>query len=176
MLTKRLKSERKMYSLAIVESPLGRDVHGPTRLEAALDGGQLLLLRPAPAVVVVVAVAAAAAAGAHHAGGGAGRVAETLPGAAPRAAPPPALLAAGLRRGGVEGARVQAGDGRHQVLVGHVRRLLVQLVLELLLLGRLLLQVPGIEKHDPCHDHSHSLTQSGGDILCHGELNTLLTV
>ena len=158
-----------MNLLAIVEPPLRSDVHCPARLEAALDDGQLL--GPAPAAVVVVrAVAAAAAAGAHHAGGGAGGVAEAVPCPAP-AAPPPTFLA-GLRRGGVEGARVEAGDGGgHQVLVRHVRRLLVQLLLELLLLGGLLLQVPGIEKHDPCHDHSHSLTRSFRDNFCHGELN-----
>ena len=116
-------------------------MHGPARLEAALDGGQLLLVRQAAAAVVAAVVvgadAAAAAAGAHHTGGGAGGVA---------GAAPPTLLA-GLGRGrGVQGGRLEAGD-RHQVLVGHV--LLVQLVLELLLLGRLLLEIPGIEEHGP---------------------------
>ena len=120
-----------MNLLAIVESPLRRDVHCPARLEAALDDGQLLRPDPAPAAVVaavvVRAVAAAAAACAHHTRGGAGRVAEAVPRPA-RAAAPPTLLA-GLRRGRVEGGRVEAGDGGHQVLVGHIRRLLVQLLL-----------------------------------------------
>ena len=154
--------------LAIVESALRRDVHCPALLEAALQGGQLL--RPSAAAADVgCAVSAAAAARAHHAGGGAGRVAEAVPRPA-RAAAPPTLLAR-LRRGGVEGGRVEAGDGGDQVLGGHVRRLLVKLLLELLLLGRLLLQIPRIEKHDPSHDHSHSLTQSFGNIFCHGDAN-----
>ena len=154
--------------LAIVESALRRDVHCPALLEAALQGGQLL--RPSAAAADVGAVSAAAAARAHHAGGGAGRVAGAVPRPA-RAAAPPAALLAGLRGGRVQGGRVEAGDGGHQVLVGHVRRLLVQLLLELLLLGRLLLQIPRIEKHDPSHDHSHSLTQSFGNIFCHGDAN-----
>ena len=166
-----------MNLLAIVEPPLRRDVHCPARLEAALDGRKLLRPPAVAAVVVVAAVAAAAATCTHHTGGGAGAVAEAVPRPpVPCAAATPTLLA-GLRRGRVQGARVKAGDGGlHQVLVGHVRRLLVQLLLELLLLGGLLLQVPGIEKHDPSHDHSHSLTQSCGDILCHGEPNSLLAV
>ena len=166
-----------MNLLAIVEPPLRRDVHCPARLEAALYGRQLLRSPVVAGVVVVAAVAAAAAAGAHHTGGGAGAVTEAVPRPpVPCAAAPPTLLT-GLRRGRVQGARVEAGDGGlHQVLVGHVRRLLVQLLLELLLLGCLLLQIPGIEKHDPGHDHSHSLTQSCGDVLCHGELNSLLAV
>ena len=155
--------------LAIVESPLRRDVYCPARLEAALEGGQLLRPSAAAVAVVVGAVAAAAASCAHHTGGWAGRVAKAVPRPA-RAAAPPTLLAR-LRRGGVEGGRVEAGDGGNQVLVGHVRRLLVQLLLELLLLGRLLLQVPRIEKHDPSHDHSHLLTQSFGNIFCHGDAN-----
>mgnify|MGYP001279426862 CR=1 FL=1 len=154
-----------MNLLAIVEPPLRRDVHCPARLEAALDGRNLLRPPAVAAVVVVAAVAAAAAACAHHTGGRAGAVADAVPRPpVPCAAAPPTLLAR-LRRGGVEGGRVEAGDGGNQVLVGHVRRLLVQLLLELLLLGRLLLQVPRIEKHDPSHDHSHSLTQSFGDIF-----------
>ena len=53
-----------MNLLAIVESPLRRDVHCPARLEAALDGGQLLLVRQAAAAVVAAVVVGADAAAA----------------------------------------------------------------------------------------------------------------
>ena len=124
-------------------------MHRPARLEAALDVGQL---RGAVAVAVAVAgvvVAAAAAAGAHHAGGGGGGVAQLVLGPAPAAAPPTGAGVGG-GGGGVEAGAQLVVLAVHRRSVPRLLRALALRSLHLLhegLLGRLLLQVPGVGEH-----------------------------
>ena len=119
----------------------------PARLEAALDVCQLRGTAAVAVAVAGVVVAAAAAAGAHHAGGGGGGVAQLGLGPAPAAAPP---TGAGVGGGG---GGVEAGA---QLVVLAVHRRSVPRLLRALrslhllhegLLGRLLLQVPGVGEH-----------------------------
>ena len=119
----------------------------PARLEAALDVCQL---RGAVAVAVAgVVVAAAAAAGAHHAGGGGGGVAQLGLGPAPAAAPPTGAGVGG-GGGGVEAGAQLVVLAVHRRRVPRLLRALALRSLHLLhegLLGRLLLQVPGVGEH-----------------------------
>ena len=122
-------------------------MHRPARLEAALDVGQL---RGTAAVAVAgVVVAAAAAAGAHHAGGGGGGVAQLVLGPAPAAAPPTGAGVGG-GGGGVEAGAQLVVLAVHRRRVPRLLRALALRSLHLLhegLLGRLLLQVPGVGEH-----------------------------
>ena len=122
-------------------------MHRPARLEAALDVGQL---RGAVAVAVAgVVVAAAAAAGAHHAGGGGGGVAKLGLCPAPAAAPPTGAGVGG-GGGGVEAGAQLVVLAVHRRRVPRLLRALALRSLHLLhegLLGRLLLQVPGVGEH-----------------------------
>ena len=124
-------------------------MHCPARLEAALNGRQLLRSPAVVAVVVVAAVAAAAAAGAHHAGGGGGGVAQLVLGPAPAAAPPTGAGVGG-GGGGVEAGAQLVVLAVHRRSVPRLLRALALRSLHLLhegLLGRLLLQVPGVGEH-----------------------------
>ena len=120
-------------------------MHRPARLEAALDVCQL---RGTAAVAVAgVVVAAAAAAGAHHAGGGGGGVAQL--GLGPAAAPPTGAGVGG-GGGGVEAGAQLVVLAVHRRSVPRLLRALALRSLHLLhegLLGRLLLQVPGVGEH-----------------------------
>ena len=122
-------------------------MHRPARLEAALDVCQL---RGTAAVAVAgVVVAAAAAAGAHHAGGGGGGVAQLGLGPAPAAAPPTGAGVGG-GGGGVEAGAQLVVLAVHRRSVPRLLRALALRSLHLLhegLLGRLLLQVPGVGEH-----------------------------
>ena len=124
-------------------------MHRPARLEAALDVGQLRGVVAVAAVAGVV-VAAAAAAGAHHAGGGGGGVAQLGLGPAPGAAPP-TRAGVGGGGGGVEaGAQLVVLAVHRGRCVPRPLRALALRSLHLLherLLGRLLLQVPGVGEH-----------------------------
>lgn len=123
-------------------------MHRPARLEAALDVGQLRGVVAVAAVAGVV-VAAAAAAGAHHAGGGGGGVAQLCLGPAPGAAPP-TRAGVGGGGGGVEAGAQLVVLAVHRRCVPRPLRALALRSLHLLherLLGRLLLQVPGVGEH-----------------------------